>query len=99
MVDTGMGPGPHPTGGNRTGDLPNQLKIQGIDPQDVTAVVHTHLHSDHIGWNVTYKDGAPRLTFPRARHFIPRDDLEYFTLPEVLDSPPRRCTCATRSSL
>ena len=87
MVDTGMGPGPHPTGGNRTGDLPNQLKIQGIDPQDVTAVVHTHLHSDHIGWNVTYKDGAPRLTFPRARHFIPRDDWEYFTLPEVLDSP------------
>ena len=87
MVDTGMGPGPHPTRGNRTGNLLAQLKLQGIDPEDVATVVHTHLHSDHIGWNITYEDGRPRLTFPKATHLVPRADWEYFTTPEVLDSP------------
>ena len=46
MIDTGMGPGPHVTRGNAKGDLLNQLKAQGVSPEDIDVVVHTHLHID-----------------------------------------------------
>ena len=89
LVDTGMGPGPHPTRGNRRGDLLNQLKLQGVNPEDVTTVVHTHLHHDHIGWNIS-GDGSVgvRPTFPRARYLVPRADWEHFTTPSVLETVP-----------
>ena len=88
LVDTGMGPGPHPTRGNRRGDLVNQLKLQRIQPEDVTTVVHTHLHMDHVGWNITVEDGRSRATFPRAKYLAPRADWEHFTKPSVLETDP-----------
>jgi glyoxylase-like metal-dependent hydrolase (beta-lactamase superfamily II) len=88
LVDTGMGPGPHPTRGNRRGDLLNQLKLQGVNPEDVVYVVHTHLHADHVGWNITQEGGQPRATFPRAKYLVPRDDWEHFTEPAVLETAP-----------
>ncbi len=88
MVDTGMGPGPHPSRDNRYGDLLNQLKLHGIAPEDVSTVVHTHLHHDHVGWNVTMQEGVPKATFPKAQYLVPRDDWEYFTNPSVLETAP-----------
>ena len=88
MADTGMGPGPHPSRGNRRGNLLNLLKLGGINPEEVSAVVHTHLHFDHVGWNVTWEGGRPKATFPRARYLVPRADWEYFTAPDVLESNP-----------
>ena len=44
----------------------------GLDPASVTDVVLTHLHFDHAGGIVT--DG--RLTFPNARHWLQRRNLE-----------------------
>jgi glyoxylase-like metal-dependent hydrolase (beta-lactamase superfamily II) len=40
----------------------------------VTHVVHTHLHSDHVGWNTTLKQGRWEPTFPNARYLMPRTD-------------------------
>ena len=88
LVDTGMGPGPHPTRGNRCGDLLNQLMLQGVTTEDVTTVVHTHLHPDHVGWNLTQEGGQTRATFPRARYLVPRADWDYFTTPSVLETAP-----------
>ena len=88
MVDTGMGPGPHPTRGNRTGDLLNLLAREGIAPDDVETVVHTHLHLDHVGWNVTWAGATPKPTFPRARYLAPRADWDYFTQPDVMKKFP-----------
>jgi glyoxylase-like metal-dependent hydrolase (beta-lactamase superfamily II) len=88
LVDTGMGPSPHPTRGNRRGDLLDQLKLQGVSPEDVVSVVHTHLHADHVGWNITLEGGQPRATFPRAKYLVPRDDWEHFTEPAVLETAP-----------
>ena len=88
MVDTGMGPGPHPTRGNRTGDLLNVMARAGITPDQVETVVHTHLHLDHVGWNVTRDGPAPRLTFPKARYLVPRADWDYFTQPGVVEKFP-----------
>lgn len=89
MVDTGMGPGPHPERGNRTGDLVNQLRGKGVNPGDVDVVAHTHLHADHVGWNVDYAGAAPAPTFPKARYLAPRLDWEHFTQPEVIGSAPQ----------
>ena len=89
MVDTGMGPGPHPDRGNRTGDLLNQLKIQGVNTVDVDIVAHTHLHGDHVGWNVDHSNAQPTPTFPNARYLVPRLDWEHFTRPEVIGSAPQ----------
>ena len=89
MVDTGMGPGPHPERGNRTGDLVNQLKLKGVNPDDIDVVAHTHLHGDHVGWNVDYTGEQPALTFPKARYLVPRLDWEHFTKPDVIGSAPQ----------
>ncbi len=88
MVDTGMGPGPHPTRGNRRGDLLDQLAKQGVGPEDVDIVVHTHLHADHVGWNLDLSGDRPRPYFPNARYLAPRSDWEHFVKPENLKNAP-----------
>ena len=88
LVDTGLGPGPFERLGGARGELMTKLQGAGINPQDVETVVITHLHGDHIGWNVTTESDTPRATFPRARYLIPRGDWEHFTKPEVLENTP-----------
>ena len=44
LIDTGAG-GMAPT----TGDLLKQLQAEGITPEEITTVVLTHGHPDHIG--------------------------------------------------
>ncbi len=88
LVDTGMGPGPHPDRENRTGDLINQLKGQGLEPEEVDIVVHTHLHPDHVGWNLRFEDGKAIPYFPNAEYLVPQKDWDHFTDPENLKSAP-----------
>ncbi len=35
--------------------LPQSFQAAGIRPEDVDAVINTHLHFDHCGWNTTRK--------------------------------------------
>jgi glyoxylase-like metal-dependent hydrolase (beta-lactamase superfamily II) len=56
LLDTGVGPSDH-------GALPQSLALAGVLPGDVTDVLITHAHFDHVGGLV---DAAGRLTFPRA---------------------------------
>ena len=47
LVDTGTdGLGPN------TGKLLQNLKTEGIDPEDIDTVILTHGHPDHIGGNI-----------------------------------------------
>ncbi len=88
MVDTGMGPGPHPTRDNRRGDLLNQLVKVGVNAEDVDVVVHTHLHADHVGWNLDLSGARPEPYFPNAMYLVPRTDWEHFIKPENLRAAP-----------
>ena len=72
IVDTGGGPA--------DGTLIDEMQRKAVDPGAVDIVVITHLHSDHVGWNLT--DGRP--TFPRARYLVSKADWEYWTRPEIL---------------
>lgn len=62
---------------DRRGGLVSQLRQVGLEPTDVTHVVLTHLHFDHCG-GVVARDpsGGLRATFPRARHFVQRVELD-----------------------
>lgn len=33
-------------------DLRRLLDVVGVSPDDISMVVHSHIHPDHIGWNV-----------------------------------------------
>lgn len=50
----------------------------GAHPDQVTHVLHTHLHSDHVGWNTRLLDGRWVPTFPNATYYLPRLDYEMF---------------------
>lgn len=49
----------------------------GFSPLAVDIVVHTHLHSDHIGWDTRLIDGVWIPTFPNARHVYVGDELDW----------------------
>jgi glyoxylase-like metal-dependent hydrolase (beta-lactamase superfamily II) len=77
LVDSGVGP---PGSGDpfledRAGRLPALLAAAGVAPADIDLVVFTHLHVDHVGWNM--HDGEP--FFPRARYVAHRADFDNFT--------------------
>jgi glyoxylase-like metal-dependent hydrolase (beta-lactamase superfamily II) len=62
---------------DRRGGLAARLAEIGLEPEDVTHVVLTHLHFDHAGGCVTRTaSGTFRPTFPRARHFVQRAELD-----------------------
>jgi glyoxylase-like metal-dependent hydrolase (beta-lactamase superfamily II) len=73
LVDGGVGREPHGTGVTG-GHLLDSLAGAGVAPGDVTDVLFTHLHFDHIGWATV--DGAP--TFPRATYRCHRRDWDHF---------------------
>ncbi len=64
------------------GTLMDEMQAKGVDREAVDLVVFTHLHPDHVGWNLT--NGRP--TFPKARYLIPQKDWDYWTKPGVVES-------------
>jgi len=54
------------------------LESIGAGPPQVTHVVMTHLHTDHVGWNTVEKDGRWAPTFPKARYLFPKDEFDYW---------------------
>ena len=77
IVDTGMQTDPG-------GQLLDDMKKKGVDREAVDLVVFTHLHPDHVGWNLT--DGRP--TFPNARYICTKTDWDYWTQPSVVENAP-----------
>jgi glyoxylase-like metal-dependent hydrolase (beta-lactamase superfamily II) len=72
LVDCGLGP--FDVGTMQGGQLLIELAALGVDPVDITDVVLTHLHLDHVGW-ATRKG---RVVFDRATYRCDRRDWEYF---------------------
>jgi glyoxylase-like metal-dependent hydrolase (beta-lactamase superfamily II) len=58
--------------------LPRSLAAAGIAPEEVDIVINSHLHFDHCGWNTTLNaDGSVTPTFPSARYFAHRGEVEH----------------------
>jgi glyoxylase-like metal-dependent hydrolase (beta-lactamase superfamily II) len=76
LIDAGVGPGSSPAfaWSKARGELPAGLAAAGADPADVDVVVITHVHDDHLGWNVA--EGTTDPMFPNARYLVHRADWE-----------------------
>lgn len=58
--------------------LPKSLAAAGIRPEEIDIVINTHLHFDHCGWNTTlHPDGRVTPTFPNARYFAHKGEVEH----------------------
>ena len=66
--------------------LAESLKsLAGVDVDEITIVVNTHLHFDHAGGNTTFSDDRPVATFPNARYFVSRAELDHADNPSERD--------------
>ena len=76
VVDTGLGPLDRPpfVGGR----FIESLAAFGVAPADVTDVVLTHLHFDHVGW--TTQNGE--IVFPNASYQCDTRDWDHFVGPD-----------------
>jgi glyoxylase-like metal-dependent hydrolase (beta-lactamase superfamily II) len=78
LFDLGGGPAPELMPGAPLppdyGHLPGALEQLGYAPEDITDVVFTHLHIDHVGWASV--DGVPY--FPKARHHVHAEEWAAF---------------------
>ncbi|HEY1890147.1 MAG TPA: MBL fold metallo-hydrolase [Steroidobacteraceae bacterium] len=67
-----------------TGGLPlatpflRHLGETGWSRDGVDAVVCTHLHVDHVGWNTMLENGKWVPTFPKARYLISRREYDFW---------------------
>ncbi len=58
--------------------LPSSLAAAGISVDEVDIVINSHLHFDHCGWNTMLNaDGSVTPTFPNARYFAHRGEVEH----------------------
>ena len=51
----------------------------GWSRESVDAVICTHLHVDHVGWNTMLVDGAWVPTFPNARYLFGRTEFAHWS--------------------
>jgi len=71
LVDTGAG-----RLSSSTGKLLDNLKNEGITPDDIDLVILSHAHPDHIGGNISTQ-GKP--VFTNARWVIWEDEWQFWT--------------------
>jgi len=58
--------------------LPQSLAAARIRPEEMDVVINSHLHFDHCGWNTTlHANGSVTPTFPNARYFAHRGEVEH----------------------
>jgi glyoxylase-like metal-dependent hydrolase (beta-lactamase superfamily II) len=89
LVDTGFGNRPESYGGRLLGELEKGT----LQPADISRVIFTHLHPDHIGWTTIDRDGQPEILFKNARHVVQRKDWEHFMQPAVKAARPSITLC------
>jgi glyoxylase-like metal-dependent hydrolase (beta-lactamase superfamily II) len=87
LTDTGIGS----IVGDPIGRLDQRLSALGVKRQEISAVLLTHLHVDHVGGSL---DRANKKSlFPQARIFISEAEIEFWRAPspdisELRDVPP-----------
>lgn len=75
LIDTGMGNKQddkffshyHPT---QTKTLQEALSLHNISTNEITDVLLTHLHFDHVGGAIELKEGAFKTVFPNANYWV-----------------------------
>ena len=80
LIETGIGP---KLSEKSQSIHKNQVRLMqsfeeaGVAPDEIDIVINTHLHFDHCGWNTYYRDGKAVATFPRAKYYVQKGELEH----------------------
>ena len=80
LVDTGSGNEFQPTAGK----LQENFAAAGVDPADITKVVFSHAHPDHI-WG-TLGDGG--LRYPNAAYYVSAAEWDFWMDPDLKTKMP-----------
>lgn len=84
LFDVGSGTGFLPG----LGALPEQLDLVGITPDQITDVVFTHAHPDHL-WGLL--DDFDDLMYPEANYHFPAQEFDYWMSDQaMIDMPEER---------
>lgn len=76
LVDIGSGAKYQPSDGKLLG----HMAMAGVDPSEITKIVLTHGHPDHM-WAML--DETDRLTFPNATYYVNEAEWRYWTDPTL----------------
>jgi len=79
LFDVGAGPDFMPS----AGELAENLDAAGVAPDQITDVIFTHAHPDHI-WGLL--DDFDEPLFPEARYMMGRAEWDYWWNPETVDT-------------
>lgn len=91
LIDTGIGDKHDPKFVDSYGlepgavRLPEAIRRAGYELGDVTHVLLSHLHFDHCGWNTREQGGRIVPTFPKARYWLQRGEVEHGRAPNERD--------------
>ena len=107
LIDTGYGVFARTLPHRGAGQLLDRIRELGVALEDIDIVIHTHLHPDHVGWDID-EDRGGALTFPNATVYASRLDLDYWfgadPDPQRVDfvrkciTPPREATACGSGS-
>jgi glyoxylase-like metal-dependent hydrolase (beta-lactamase superfamily II) len=82
VVDTGLGNDKQgrnvPTWNDRHDPFLDTMTAAGFPPDSIDAVLCTHLHVDHVGWNTKLVDGKWVPTFDKARYIFGKTEYEHW---------------------
>jgi N-acyl homoserine lactone hydrolase len=86
VFDTGLGPrfcrpdGTPPAGGpdlTETGRIDARIRQAGYQPDQVTTVINSHLHTDHAGGNIWLPQARVVVQEDEWRHAVATDEIAY----------------------
>ncbi|NQV29267.1 MAG: MBL fold metallo-hydrolase [Candidatus Marinimicrobia bacterium] len=65
--------------------LPQSLAGHGLDVEDITDVICTHLHFDHVGGNTRLQNGEIVPVFPNASYWVQEENWKLANRPSEKD--------------
>ena len=87
LFDTGLGSNSTNPGtvaamfDGKDSSLLTELQSIGVRTEDVDMVFHSHLHPDHVGWNLSPSGSSRVPTFANARYVVHQTDWDVFKSP------------------
>lgn len=73
---------------NGEGELIKSLNKAGFKPEDITDIIHTHLHFDHCGGSLKTNDaGAIIPAFPNAKLWVSKTQWDWAIHPNQREAP------------
>lgn len=91
LVDTGTGTGWNDKFNEIYGidqsdfEIFGSLKNAGVNPDEITDVILTHLHFDHTGGTVIFRNGKPEPAFPNAKYYVQKKQYDWACDPTERD--------------